>query len=171
MDESSTPEVVTENEAIDKVKKWIEELDWEKAKEGCMEILEIDPNNETVKALLAQAEKGIAERPTEAVAPVETVVKAAGAIEESSMERAPASEASQATPPGAKNEVSSLERAPASEAKPEPATEPAPLPQRKNKSTVIIAFIVGFLILVLLILALVFGWLNPVFDWIFGLIG
>ena len=58
---------------------------------------------------------------------------------------------------------------------PDPPTgisaEPAPLPQRKSKSTVMIAAIVGFLILALLIIALVFGWLNPLFDWIFSLIG
>jgi len=166
MDDAPTPEVVTEDEAIDKVKRWIEEMDWEKAKEGALEILEIDPNNEEVKAFLAQAEKGLAERPTEAVKPAEMVADKAAEVAPKA-EPQPAA----APAPAPQQPAQSTTQAPAPAAQPAPAAAPAPLPQRKSKSTVIIAGVAGFLILVLLILALVFGWLNPVFDWIFGLIG
>jgi cobalamin biosynthesis Mg chelatase CobN len=178
MDDNSTPEVVTEDEAINKVKKWVEEMDWEKAQEGCIEILEVDPNNEEIKTLLAQAEKGLAERPTEAVAP--------GATVGSSMERVITSEAEPtktvaeqpqtgvqpAATPTPQQPTQATTPAPVTPtATQAPAAEPTPLPQRKSKSTVMIAAIVGFLILALLIIALVFGWLNPLFDWIFSLIG
>lgn len=174
MDDNSTPDVVTEDEAIEKVKRWVEEMDWEKAQEGCKEILEVDPGNEDIKALLAQAEKGLAERPTEAIAPSASIERAPSSEatseilqektepkEEAEAPAKPQEETPATTPPGA------------SEAKqiPTPTAQPAPTPQRKSKSTVIIAAIVGFIIVALLILALVFGWLNPVFDWVFGLIG
>lgn len=172
MDENSTPEVVTEDEAIDKVKRWVDEMDWEKAQEGCKEILEIDPNNEDVKALLAKAEQGLAERPTNAVAPSEVVNKAASEVAkpaENIAEKPQTSVPPAATPPP-QEPVQASAAAP-QQAPQVPSAQPAPMPQRKNKSTVIIVSILGFLILALLIIALVFGWLNPVFDWVFGLIG
>ena len=149
MDDNSTPEVVTEDEAIEKVKAWIAQMDWEKAKEGSLEILEIDPNNEEVKVLLTQAEKGIAERPTEAVKPVETVVKAAAEV--------PTPTNTPATPPS-QPQPKAQTPVPQPAVAQAPTATPASMPARKSKTTVIIAGIVFFLVVVLLILALVFGW-------------
>lgn len=174
MDDNSTPEVVTEDEAIDKVKTWIKEMDWEKAIEGCKEILEVDPNNEEAKTLLEKAEKGLTDRPTEAVGPSEVVNKVAteAAQPAENIAEKPQAQAVAPVPPAPQQPIQPS--APTATPVPKqqaPAAQPAPVPQRKNKSSVIIAGIIGFLILVLLIVALVFGWLNPVFDWIFGLIG
>lgn len=157
MDDNSTPEVVTEDEAIEKVKAWIAQMNWEKAQEGCKEILEIDPNNAEIMDLLAQAEKGIAERPAETTTPDQVVAQKAAEVAPKPSEVVTPTPST--PPPQQPTPAPAVQpTAPAAVPTQTPAPAPAPIPARKSKTTVIIAGIVFFLVVVLLILALVFGW-------------
>jgi hypothetical protein len=63
MDEAKQAEVVTIKEAVEKVKNWIEEKDFEKVKQGCEEILSVEKDNVEVKSLLDLAKKELGEKP------------------------------------------------------------------------------------------------------------
>lgn len=65
MDKPQQAEVVTIKEAVEKVKNWIKEKDFEKAKQGCEEILAVEKDNAEVKALLEEANKGLEGAPKE----------------------------------------------------------------------------------------------------------
>ncbi|MBA4336188.1 hypothetical protein C0416_00245 [bacterium] len=67
MDESKQAEVVTIKQAVEKVKNWIEEKDFEKVKQGCEEILSVEKENVEVKSLLNLAKKELGEKPITAV--------------------------------------------------------------------------------------------------------
>jgi len=75
MDESKQAEVVTIKQAVEKVKNWIEEKDFEKVKQGCEEILSVEKENVEVKSLLDLAKKELGEKPITAVPVMEPVVK------------------------------------------------------------------------------------------------
>jgi len=81
MDESKQAEVVTIKQAVEKVKNWIEEKDFQKVKQGCEEILSVEKDNTEVKNLLELAQKELGEGPKIATPVIEPVVKPTPQIE------------------------------------------------------------------------------------------
>lgn len=167
MDEPKQAEVVTIKEAIEKVKGWIAEKDFEKAKQGCEEILSVEKDNAEVKTLLEQANKGlggITEIPE--VKKVDTTAK----INEVIPQAAPKIEEAPKTPDMIMKTEEKKEEPKLVEEKPKDVG---------TKPLVKKSFPLGKVILIILLLGiiggLVFsyvqGWLNPAFEWVFGLFG
>ncbi|MBD3157041.1 hypothetical protein GF369_04415 [Candidatus Peregrinibacteria bacterium] len=69
MDKPKQAEVVTIQEAVEKVKKWLQEKDYKKAKQGCEEILAVEKDNAEVQKLLEEAKKGLGENTNKAPKP------------------------------------------------------------------------------------------------------
>ena len=70
MADQNNSQVVTINDAIAQVKKWAAEKNFEQVKEGCEEILQVEPDNKEVKGLLDEALKALLPQPIAAAAPV-----------------------------------------------------------------------------------------------------
>lgn len=176
MDKQEQAEVVTIKEAADKVKSWIAEKDFEKAKQGCEEILAVEKDNTEIKALLDQANAGLEGKPEPApAAPApkpEVKEETTDKIKEVVPQEAPKVEAPVSAAP-----TPDMIMKPKEEAKPEVKEEK---PKKEDaKPMVKKHFPIGKLILIILMIAiaggLVFtyiqGWLNPAFDWILDLLG
>jgi len=192
MDKPKQAEVVTIKEAIEQVKNWIVEKNFEKAKQGCNEILAVEKNNTEVKDLLDQANHGLEnkEKPTESIPPQtpalesqptptftpdihpdavkkeETVAKISEVIPQE-----PKTEPVDETPKEETPETIMANKEPLQ--KPATSTKETPKPATKKH------FPLGKIILIIILLAiiggLVFafieGWINPAFDWILNLLG
>jgi hypothetical protein len=167
MDEQKQAEVVTIKEAADKVKSWIAAKDFEKAKQGCEEILAVEKDNAEIKALLDQANAGLEGKPEPALKE-ETTDKVKEVVpQETPKEEAPAPAV----------QTPDMIMKPKEEAKPEVKEEK---PKKEDaKPMVKKHFPIGKLILIILMIAiaggLVFtyiqGWLNPAFEWVLELLG
>lgn len=176
MDEPKQAEVVTIKEAIEKVKKWIEEKNFEKAKQGCEEILAVEKDNAEIKALLEKANQGLGVKaetpstaPTAPVAPAPEIKKEETTNKVSEIMPKPTKEIAQ-TP----NMIMKPKENKPEEVKPElkPKDETKPVKIKKHFPLVKVILIIILLgIIGGLILAFLQGWLNPAFDWILGLLG
>lgn len=166
MDEPKQAEVVTIKEAVEKVKTWIAEKDYEKAKQGCEELLAVEKDNAEIKALLDEANQGLG---GQAEVPIVKLEETTDKISEVIPQEAPKKEESPETP--------------AMIMKTEEATKPvekeAAASEEKLKPVVKKSFPVGKVILIVLLLVitggLVFaflqGWFNVAFEWILRLLG
>ena len=167
---------MTIKEAADKVKSWIAEKDFEKAKQGCEEILAVEKENAEIKALLNQANAGLEGKPEPAPkAPEpkpEVKEETTDKIKEVVPQDAPKEEIPMAAAP-----TPDMIMKPKEEAKPELKEEK---PKKEgSKPMVKKHFPIGKLILIILMIAiaggLVFayiqGWLNPAFEWVLELLG
>ena len=160
MDDQQSADVVTIKEAIEKVKKWSEEKDYEKVKEGSEEILAVEPDNEEIKALLETANKELGGQAPAVEPEPETVPE-------------PVSEP---TPePEPQPEMEQMDVEPTSEPAPETAKEEKPAEEAKPKGKSGMGKLVLVVVLILILggLAVSFfmGWLNPVFESALGLLG
>jgi len=170
MDEQKQAEVVTLKEAVEKVKTWIKEKDFEKAKQGCEEILAVEKDNTEVKALLDQANQGLpGDKPAETTPEISTPVtneETVKKINEVVPEQKPKVEPQ--TKP---------EETPSTIMKKNKDIKPAEIKEEKTveKKHFPIGKLILIILLILIIGGLVFafiqGWLNPIFKWAFDLLG
>ena len=78
MNNQDASNVVTLVEAINQVKKWAEEKNYEQVKKGCEEILQIESDNKEIKDLLEKANNALKPQAT-AVAPAPIAASVAAA--------------------------------------------------------------------------------------------
>lgn len=192
-------EVVTIKEAIEKVKNWLAEKDYEKAKQGCNEILEVEPDNPEIKGLLAKinaAERGeVAPAPApESPATPEKIaeVVAAPTPEVTPVEEQPPSvplveAAPEAAGQPMQESVPETLKTVEAETAPEPADifkkpeeiKPGHVQSAEIEEKPKSKGMVGKIIILLLLLAIIGGlayaylqgWLNPIFEQILNLLG
>ena len=74
MADQNNSQPVTIKDAILQVKKWASEKNYEQVKQGCEEILQVDPDNKELKDLLEEAKKALNPQPVAGPAPVQTPV-------------------------------------------------------------------------------------------------
>jgi cobalamin biosynthesis Mg chelatase CobN len=180
-------DVVTIKEAVDKVKKWAEEKDYEKVKEGSQEILEVEPDNEEIKKLLSEAETALGGASEVAEAPkVEAQTEEAIAAEPAlTPESTPAESFEVQTPSMPEPEVKP-EEAQADEGMPDFSKKEEEKPDEEAEKTTEVAMepkksggMVGKIVLVVILLAILAGlvyaylqgWFNPALEYVLGLLG
>jgi len=143
-------EVVTLAEAVDTVKNWAKDKDYEKVKQGCEEILAVDAQNKEIRDLLDLANKSLSPN----IAP-------AAAAKEPETAPAPAPKPTPIPSPAIMPVKEEVNKEPLAE-------EKTPKNSRTGQIVVIVVFV---LILGGLIFSFTQGWLNPIYDWILGLFG
>ena len=178
MNDQNNSQAVTIQQAVGQVKKWAEEKNYEQVKQGCEEILEIEPNNQEIKNLLEEANKAL--NPQAAAAPAEPAPAAPMSTPAPVAEPTPVPDV-QPTP----EDIFKKPEEPVKQAEPaqpaiEPATEmPAETEKKEEKNSNEKSGLTGKIIVIVVFLALlggfVFsfmqGWLNPLYDWILGIFG
>lgn len=182
MDKPQQAEVVTIKEAVEKVKNWIKEKDFEKAKQGCKEILAVEKDNAEVKALLEESNKGLGGAPKAAPATPATPEKVNEVIPKPETKpeiKEKPKEAPTPTPTPAL--APKQEKAPTPDMimKPDVKKEEKKEEEKKKEPKPKKHFPLGKLIAIIVLLGiaggLVFtylqGWLNPAFEWLLGLLG
>ncbi|MBN1494464.1 hypothetical protein JW911_01855 [Candidatus Peregrinibacteria bacterium] len=149
MADQNEAELVTLEEAVNKVKKWTDEKDWQNAKEGCEEILAVDPQNKEILDILDNVNKNLGQKETTDEIPAFNLNMQA------KQEPAPAPEVKQTTPPPPTTTLPQEEKA-----------------EKKSSNTgIIITAIIFILILGGLVALFLMGWLNPFYNWLLGLFG
>ncbi len=191
MDKPKQAEVVTIQGAIEKVRKWLKEKDYKKAKQGCEEILAVEKDNAEVQKLLEEAKKGLGENTSEkqkpkSDMPTPTPIKASSAKPDSTKEKvenimpekkAPqqAEESKKATVPTPESIMKNKEPAKTEKTSSVEKKDQSDHPKAPAKNSSPLGKIILLIILLVLVLGLVFaflqGWLNPAFDWLLNLFG
>jgi hypothetical protein len=174
MDDQNQAQVVTIEEAIADIKKWAAEKDWEKVKEGCEEVLDVNPDNKELKDLLDQANKALNPMPA-APAPVAApavtpIVPAPVVAPTPAPVLTPLEQAHTPAPtPTAQAQAPADIFKKTSEQKIEVKKEKKP--REKGKLGMVVATIIFVLILGGLGYSFYMGLLNPFYDWILRLFG
>ena len=176
MDKPKQADVVTIQEAIEKIKKWLQEKDYKKAKQGCEEILAVEKDNAEAQKLLEEAKKELGESASKNQTknedmPTPTPAKAPS-MEPSSTQKKPEEKKKETTkkPKKAPTPESIMAKSSSVEGKDQPSHPKKP---SKHSSPI------GKIILIILILgfiggsvfAFLQGWLNPAFDWLLNILG
>ena len=180
MSEQDSGQVVTLTEALEQVKKWAKEKNYEQVKEGCEEILQVEPDNKEIKDLLEQANNALKPQsaPVAAVPPVVPAPVPAAPVSPEPVQAPKVIPVSQVTPedifkkPSA--EVKKEEIKPAAPAPVKAAEETKQVEEPSTKSGIaekLLAVVFIAIILGCFIFAFTQGWLNTVYDWILGLFG
>jgi len=170
MDKPKRAEVVTIKEAVKKVENWIVEKDFEKAKQGCKEILAVEKNNTEIQTLLNQANQGLEENSKNLPNSTTDKIKEVIPKEETPLSPPPVEPIGSAKTPDMIMNTNN---------KKEAVIESPSTPKKEVETTVKKSFHTGRIILIILLLAiigaLIFtfirGWFDPVFDWILNLLG
>lgn len=172
MDKPKQADVVTIQEAVEKVKKWLKEKDYKKAKQGCKEILAVEKDNAEVQKLLEEAKKGLGDNKTDNSKPSPATPTPT-----------PPKASSKKTPEKEQKTDKPSMQTPESIMKKEKSETPTPV-EKKNQSdhpkapakhSSPLGKIILLIILLVAIAGLVFaffqGWLNPAFDWLLNIFG
>jgi len=200
MNNQDASNVVTLVEAINQVKKWAEEKNYEQVKKGCEEILQIESDNKEIKDLLEKANNALKPQAT-AVAPAPIAASVAAAPTPILTPAAPVATApfvtptsaakptavpapvvtptpspkavpAQASPSDIFNKPSAV-KAKVDEKKPEMPVKKAPAPAKEKSGMLgtVITIVIFLALLGGFVYSFIQGWLNPFYDWILGLFG
>jgi hypothetical protein len=184
MNDQDASQVVTLVEAVNQVKKWFEEKNYDQAIEGCKEILQIEPENKEIKDLLEKANNALKPQPTAvATAPILTpaapvakpaaapapVVAPAPAVTPAA---APKAVPAQASPSDIFNKPVAV-KAKVDEKKPEMPVKKASAPAKEKSGMLgtVVTIVIFLALLGGFVYSFLQGWLNPFYDWILGLFG
>lgn len=144
MDKPKQADVVTIQEAIEKIKKWLQEKDYKKAKQGCEEILAVEKDNAEAQKLLEEAKKELGES--------------------ASKDQTKNTDMPTPTP------ESIMAKSPSVEGKDQPSHPKKPSKHSSPIGKIIlIILILGFI--GGSVFAFLQGWLNPAFDWLLNILG